>query len=293
MKALITGSAGAVGVHMVQELQARGWDVDCMDIVFGRDCLSKFRDFDAPQYDLVVHLAALIGGRKGIDGVNLNLPYDLQLDAEAIQWAVRTKQRHFLAFSSSAAYPTYLQTKESHKRLCEEDLSLEINQPDAGYGLTKWVLEREIKLARENGLKCTVVRPFSGYSEKSQSLDYPFPSIIDRAKRGALLVWGPPGQTRDFIHLEDVVKGALAVAESGDERAVNICTGIGTELGYLMTMAGEQVTGYLPVNVAYDETKPTGVFHRVGDPTRMHEHYKPTITIEEGIQRALKGGERL
>ena len=287
--ALITGSTGAVGTYMVRELLERGWEVTCFDLSFGRDCLRQFSDFNAPQYDLVVHLAALIGGRAGIDGVNLNFPYDLQLDAMAVQWAVRTRQRHFLAFSSSAAYPVYLQTKECHIKLREDNLSLYINEPDANYGLTKWVLEREVELARQNGLKCTVVRPFSGYSD-GQSLDYPFPSIIKRAREGDLSVWGPQGQTRDWIHMSDVVKGALAVVESGDTRPVNLCTGRGTEMGELMSMAYGQAHGLKRVvPITYDETKPTGVFYRVGNPARMHEHYRPKISLEEGVRRALGG----
>jgi hypothetical protein len=41
----------------------------------------------------------------------------------------------------------------------------------------------------------------------------------------------------------------------------------------------------------YDESKPTGVFYRVGDPGLMNEYYTAKISLEEGIQRALKTQE--
>ena len=288
MKALVTGANGAVGTHMTRELGARDWDVTAVDIASGGDCLELFRDLDAPRYDLVVHLAALIGGRAGIDGVNLNFAKDLQMDAAAIEWAVRTRQKRFLAFSSSAAYPVYMQTKHMHRPLREDDLNLDIGQPDSDYGWTKCVLERLVATARANGLPCTVVRPFSGYSHE-QSTDYPFMAIVNRARQGDLSVFGPLGQLRDFVHLDDVVLAALAVVESGDNRPVNICTGRPVEFGELARMIfGAANPDYVPVpQVDYLEYKPTGVFARVGDPSRLLEHYTPKISLEEGIQRAL------
>jgi hypothetical protein len=45
-------------------------------------------------------------------------------------------------------------------------------------------------------------------------------------------------------------------------------------------------SSYTP-EITYLTDKPTGVFHRVGNPTRMNEHYKAKVSLEEGIKRAL------
>jgi nucleoside-diphosphate-sugar epimerase len=91
---------------------------------------------------------------------------------------------------------------------------------------------------------------------------------------------------RDWIHIEDVVAGALAVAESGTEDPVNLCTGIGTSMLELARMCCEAV-GYTPGFTPLAD-KPTGVAYRVGDPTRFHRYWQPKVTLEEGVRRALQ-----
>lgn len=309
-KALVTGSAGFIGRHFVQKLENDGWDVFDIDLAerpgYSSDVLYYFNEYDK-VFDLVVHCAYHVGGRSGIDGVNLNFPKNIQVDAAMVEWAVRTKQKRVLYFSSSAAYPIQLQGKPaSPYRLRERDLNLDLEGregavgepldlgPDKEYGWAKLTGERLARDARRNGLAVTVVRPFSGYGE-DQSLDYPFPSIVRRAQAGELMVWGPPGQCRDWIHIDDVVEGSLAVVESETEDPVNICTGVATEMGDLMRLAYKTAHGVTPeeasdgfATVIYDESKPTGVFYRVGDSTRFNQYYTPKISLEEGIRRALQ-----
>jgi nucleoside-diphosphate-sugar epimerase len=319
MRALVTGSAGFVGRHIVAELERRGYDVSPCDIAY-RQGARRQREYvkDANRifkpssdlklskvvFDLVVHCAFHVGGRAAIDGVNTNFAKNLQLDAAMFEWAVRTKQKRVLYFSSSAAYPKWRQVKTGYPEyddpivfdpLKEDDIRLKWpEEPDANYGWAKLTGERLAEDARKNGLAVTVVRPFSGYGE-DQSDDYPFPSIVKRASQGDLSVWGPAGQTRDWIHIDDVVKGALSVVESGTSDPVNLCTGRGVEMGELMRKAYSLYPGMktnTSPNVQYDESKPTGVFYRVGDPTRFNEYYTPTVTLEEGIRRAFSSQER-
>lgn len=294
MRALVSGSAGFIGRHMVAELEAREYEVDGCDIATGDDAHYFFPDTcDAGYYDLVVHCAYHVGGRASIDGVNTNFAKNLQLDAAMFEWAVRTKQKRVLYFSSSAAYPVIYQDGSPPELLNEGMIDLEISfgNPDANYGWAKLTGERLAEDARKNGLAVSVVRPFSGYGE-DQSMDYPFPSIVSRARQGDLSVWGPPGQSRDWIHVSDVVSGALAVVESETTDAINLCTGIGTEMGKLASMIYLEATktgmrvaqSSLPT---YLTDKPTGVFYRVGDPTRMLKYYTPKVSLEEGIRRTL------
>ena len=312
MRALVTGAAGFVGRHMSVELSRRGFYVDAVDIQYSdapddlgpgrinfywQDAIefTKALVADITSYDLIVHCAYNVGGRAAIDGKNMHFARNLRLDAEMFRWAVfEQPQARFLYFSSSAAYPVCLQSKEFQSlgnpyRLTETDIDLThpLN-PDANYGWAKLTGERLAEDARKNGLAVSVVRPFSGYGE-DQSLDYPFPSIVARASAGDLSVWGPPGQTRDWIHISDIIAGSLAVVESATEDPVNLCTGRGVEMGDLAMLiaetAGVATEGWRPI---YDESKPTGVYHRVGDPTRFNQYYTPKVTLEEGIERALR-----
>jgi nucleoside-diphosphate-sugar epimerase len=291
-RALITGNRGFVGRHMTAALENRGWTVWGFDVQseISLDLFSALSVITEP-YDLVVHCAYHVGGRKAIDGSNINLILNQQLDAQLLRWAVETGQRHVLYFSSSAVYPVEFQTAQRAQRLAEADQVVngaEIRVPDADYGWAKLAGERMVQTARREGLKVTVVRPFSGYGG-DQSLDYPFPSIVRRAftKTSPFKVWGNPASTRDWIHIDDVVQGALAVVDEWPgEMPVNLCTGIATSFEDLARVA-MSVVGYdAPIDGDY--TQPMGVMHRVGDPGIFHSIYTPKISIEEGVTRALR-----
>jgi nucleoside-diphosphate-sugar epimerase len=297
--ALITGSHGFIGRHMVKELVARGyrcqsWDLPTDDAVIHFTAAGG----TLQVFDLVVHCAYHVGGRKGIDGNRSSLAKNLALDATLFDWAVRTKQQHVLYFSSSAVYPVELQIQPG-RRLREDDGGPDHSEqsgPDADYGWAKLIGERTARNAIELGVPVTVVRPFSGYG-KDQSEDYPFRAFLERAMRreDPFVIWGNANQARDWIHVDDVVNSALAVVDHDHEMwqqgravptTVNLCTGRATSM---QELAAEicRTAGYEP-QYQVDREAPMGVFYRVGDPSKMECYFTPTITLEEGIRRAFQ-----
>lgn len=300
-RALVTGSEGFLGRHFTAELLNRGYTVIGLDtkITKSLDCRSYFAAHVTgrfiQEFDLVVHCAAVVGGRETIEGNPLATAVNLELDAAMFAWAARAKPGRVLYISSSAAYPVELQRQGAGEiRLRETYLEFRsgattqslIGQPDEIYGWSKVMGEVLADRLRAAGVSVTVVRPFSGYGS-DQDLSYPFPAFIERArqKQDPFEVWCG-SCVRDFIHVDDVVNGALAVAESETELPVNLCTGVATsflDLAHLVTA----LAGYDPM-VSERADKPAGVAYRVGDPTRMLNLYEPKVTLEEGIRRALE-----
>lgn len=297
MRALVTGDRGFLGRHFAAELRARGYDVIGLDVKASpaQDCRDYFRRSLAKSHtpghwDLVVHCAAVVGGRATIDGDPLATAESLSIDAEMFRWAAVARPGRVLYFSSSAAYPVGLQTRHNRGTALHEDIvglhDLEIGMPDQVYGWTKVTGELLAARLRETGVPVTVVRPFSGYGE-DQDDTYPFRAILGRVLRreDPLEVWGTGEQVRDWIHVNDLVASALAVAESGTDDPVNLCTGVPTsfmDLASLMSRAA----GYNPVLKPLPE-KPAGVAYRVGDPERMLRYYEPRVSLADGILRAL------
>ena len=285
MKILITGDAGFVGRAFRKRLISLGHNVVGVDIVNGKDARDFFRN-DNTRFDQVIHLAAVVGGRKMIEGSPLALAVDLSIDAEMFGWAMRTDPGCIVYFSSSAAYPVNLQGKHQHKILQESDIHLsDIQTPDLTYGWAKLTGEMLAHHARREGLEVHVFRPFSGYGG-DQALDYPFPSFIERGKNRAnpFQIWGDGTQVRDFIHIDDIVDAVFAGCEANIGTA-NLCTGRPTSFNELARLVANAV-GYDP-EIEHLTAEPVGVAYRVGDATYMNTFYKPKITLEEGIQRAL------
>jgi nucleoside-diphosphate-sugar epimerase len=285
MKILITGDAGFVGRAFHRALAKQRHDITGIDLVNGKE-VRHFFATDNTQFDIVIHLAAIVGGRMTIEGNPLSVASDLAIDADMFQWALRTRPKHIVYFSSSAAYPIFLQKLDYKQKLREIDINLEhIRTPDFTYGWAKLSGEMLASYARAEGLKVTVLRPFSGYGS-DQALDYPFPSFIERAKRKAdpFEVWGRGTQVRDFVHIDDVVEATFA-AVINDVKTMNICSGRPTSFIELAEMVMLQAKYLAPIKNNLDA--PIGVEYRVGDTTRMFQVYEPKISLEEGIARAL------
>ena len=286
MKILITGHRGFVGKYFVENYKDH--DITGVDIADGLDVRDFFKT-NRESYDLVIHLAAIVGGRATIEGNPLSVATDLAIDSDFFNWALITRPGRIVYFSSSAAYPTKFQGNEDWVRLEESMIDLDnISNPDLTYGWSKLTGEYLAKFVQEAGIPVHIFRPFSGYGT-DQSLDYPFPSYIKRAKdrMDPFEIWGDGEQTRDFIHMSDVVNAVDEAIRQDIQGPVNLGWGRRTTFNELAKIVTE-IEGYSP-EFKHLPAAPVGVLNRIANPTKMLSFYTPKITLEEGIERALKG----
>lgn len=310
MRVLITGAAGFLGRNFARFHIAKG------DEVFGIDNLSNphsrwpdelgeglkqdayeyFRwSKDGLEWDVVYHFAAPVGGRLKIEGDPLFNADSLRLDQEMFRWAVRQEQQPVVVYpSSSAVYGVTLQGKNG--QALSEGMFHPANPnwlaPDEMYGFTKLAGEVLAWKSAAYGLRTLCIRPFSGYGE-DQSLEYPVPSIAARVARreDPLTIWGSGLQTRDFIHVSDVVRATTARLDAGISgyESMNIGSGRATSfLTVAQALAG--LAGYEP-EFATDPAKPEGVQNRWCDTTLMRRYSQPRVSLMEGLLRVLQAQE--
>jgi nucleoside-diphosphate-sugar epimerase len=284
MKILITGHQGFVGKYFVKKYQDH--DITGVDLKDGNDCRDLFRHSDQ-QFDMIIHLAAIVGGRATIEGSPLSVANDLSIDAEMCQWALRTRPGRVVYFSSSAAYPTQLQTQPY--QLKETDINLnDVRNPDMTYGWAKLTGEYCLQFLEAEGIHTHVFRPFSGYGT-DQDLDYPFPSYIQRGRNRAdpFEIWGDGTQVRDFIHITDVVEAVDQAIQQDITGPVNLGWGRPTSFNELCKIVCNQM-GHTP-EIQHIIGAPKGVDYRCSDNSKMLQFYKPKISLEQGVAMALKG----
>ena len=282
MDVLITGSHGFVGRYFVNKLNEH--NLTLIDLKNGNDCRDFFKREDK-QYDLVIHLAAIVGGRESIEGRPMAVADNLSIDSEFFQWCLKTNPKKIVYFSSSAAYPTFLQTSMyPFLKLTEDHIKLDFldGTPDMTYGWSKLTGEYLSQFVPN----VHIFRPFSGYG-MDQDLSYPFPMYVKRAfeKNDPFEVWGPGTQTRDFIHMRDVVNAVMVAVEQGITGPINLGNGRSTSFLELAQLCMDEV-GYKG-EIKTRPDKPVGCMHRVSDNTKLLEFYTPKITLEEGIREAV------
>ena len=291
MKILITGHRGFVGKHFVKKLEKEDHVITGLDIKDPNsptDCRDFFK-YNDEVFDLVIHLAAIVGGRATIEGEPLSVATDLSIDAEMFNWAVKTKQKKIVYFSSSAAYPIRLQTKTKHVQLRESDIDLsDISNPDLTYGWAKLTGEYLANFVKQTGTKVYIFRPFSGYGEL-QDLNYPFPSFIKRVvdRNDPFVIWGDGTQVRDFIHMDDICDAVMEAVSKDLPTPINLGTGIPTSFNELAELMFD-IEGWKPKEIVHEANKPSGVMYRCCDPTEFVKLYRPKITLHDGIRRSLE-----
>lgn len=308
---LITGGAGFVGRHMCKRFTELKCNVICVDNLMSESCLEPenwpehlkcnpeyftFINMDCREYfkdetrcapNLIIHLAAIVGGRTTIENSPIDVGEDLSIDAEMFKWAVKIKPDKIVFFSSSAAYPVKYQKDNEYQTTLSENMinfdGDDIGIADLTYGWSKLTGEYLAKLAHEKyGLDIICYRPFSGYGE-DQNTAYPFPSILRRVlnKESPINIWS--NTYRDFVYIEDVIDCLLHTMDLiHDGSALNIGTGIGTSFKELAEKMSQIVGHDAPINIL--SNKPTGVYYRVGNIEKSNYlGFIPKTSLNEGI----------
>ena len=328
MNILIFGGAGFVGRHYTEHFLKKGEFVCIVDNIaplsggtypkkwkifnpykfkkkfnfLNQDCRKFFNNKLKKKYNLVINLAAIVGGREVIENNPLAVAEDLEIDTAFWRWVVKNKKNigHVITYSSSAAYPVYLQKKKNYRLLKESDIDFsknELGRPDLSYGWAKLNNEYLASLAYEKyGIKNTIFRPFSGYGS-DQDLNYPFPSIIKRAmshkSKKNFVVWGSGNQMRDFIHIKDVIRGSLLITNKiKNGKAVNLSSG---KFISFIDLSKKILTilGKKNIKVIGNSTKPEGVFARGGSRLLQKKYgFVPKVSIDQGIKWAIKYFQR-
>ncbi len=283
MKYLVTGGAGFIGKYLVKELLETGHQIVVLDNLSNSKNLTlplkvEFIDGDirniddvkkaSKGVDLVYHLAAKISTSESIE--KRSLYYAVNIKGTQNIFEVN-KNKKIVFISSAAVYGDTLELpiKETQRLI-----------PKSPYSETKISCEKIISQNPEN----CIVRLFNvyglGQSKEYASVLTKFFSAINEKR--SLLVFGEGNQTRDFVHISDVVSALLFLQ---NERGVfNIGTGKEISVNKLLQIIGS----YKNIEVRYAAKRDGDIRRSVADISKiMSRGWKPRISLGEGIKDML------
>ncbi len=246
--AVVTGAAGFIGRHLVDELIAR----DCRVIAVDRlpmpwpgavcaDLLEHSAPLDdaLASADAVFHLAGCSGVRT--DPAVATWHRDNVLATEALLARVPLSTPLVVTSSSSV----YGGCRESGRALREAD----VLRPLGAYAATKTQAERLCRERIAAGGVVAVARPFTVAGE-GQRDDMALARWIAAAAEGrALRVIGSVARTRDVTDVRDVARALVLLAEARACGPVNVGTGVAHGLSEMIDAVCEAVGRPAPVEV--------------------------------------------
>ncbi len=273
LRILVTGSEGFLGRHTVRYMTEQGHKVVGIDQDIFKDGLPN------ENFDVMFHFAAFVGGRKGIDSNLYLITKNIDLDRIVVEWA-ETHVGKIIYPSSCAAYPKALQTQQGTPM--REDMAG--GETFDMYGMSKLAAECMLKFAN---VKSHIMRPFTIYGP-GQSMDYPLPAIIERAKRGECSVWGSGTQVRDWVHIDDALKVFEYLMHREDPIVLNIGTGIPLTFKEVAQIIYKEIHGEYSLDLKTQTDQPEGAGYRYADITLLKSlGLEPTISFAQGVRTMI------
>ena len=298
-RVVVTGGSGFLGSYIVEKLRARG----CREVFVPRKADYDLREmanvrrmYDDFSPDVVIHLAAVVGGI----GANRERPgeffYDnLMMGAQLMEEARLRGVEKFAAIGTICAYPKF--TPVPFK---EEDLwNGYPEETNAPYGLAKkMLLVQSAAYRQQYDFNSIFLLPVNLYGPRDNfdlKTSHVIPALIRKCvearERGDdhIVVWGDGSPTREFLYVEDCAEGILLAVERYDASdPVNLGSGQEISIRHLAFLVA-RVTGFTG-EIVWDTSKPNGQPRRCLDTTWALElfGFQAKMPFEEGLAQTVR-----
>ena len=298
-KIIVTGGAGFLGnfvVNKLKEKKCKEIFIPTIDKYDLRDILQIKKMFSYFKADILIHLAAVVGGI----GANRENPgkffYDnLIMGIQLMEQARLSNVEKFVAIGTICAYP-----KRTPVPFKEENLwdgyPEETNAP---YGLAKKMLLVQSQAYRQqynfNSIFLLPVNLYGSGDNFNPKTSHVIPALIKKFYEAKIngyeevVVWGTGKATREFFYVEDCAEAIVLATEKYDKPdPVNIGTGFEISIKDL----AEKIKDIIGFNgiIAWDKSKPDGQPRRCLNTIRAFKEFgfKAKTTFDEGLKKTME-----
>lgn len=295
---LVTGGAGFLGRQVIDRLVKAGADANKIAVTRSRNCDLRVMENckrAADQQDIIIHLAAHVGGI----GLNREKPaelfYDnLMMGAQLIHAAYEAGVEKFVCVGTICAYPNL--TPVPFK---EDDLWNGYPEvTNAPYGIAKKALLVQLQSYRQqygfNGIYLLPVNLYGPEDNFDPKSSHVIPALIRKVyeaqERGdkTLPVWGDGSPSREFLYSTDAARGIVMATQFYNESdPVNLGTNSEVKIRDLVETICE-LMGF-EGEIVWETDKPNGQPRRCLDTQRAKERFGFVAEVEfkEGLKNTI------
>ncbi|MEQ9260490.1 MAG: NAD-dependent epimerase/dehydratase family protein [Roseovarius sp.] len=307
--AIVTGGAGFIGSHLVEHLLRQGTGVTVLDnfstgteanlavarglgtlrVIEGTTTSRATLDAAMEGADCVFHLAAVSGVQDCIGNWSGAHEANATATIALFEAAQRAGPLPVVYASSAAVYG------DRSGETCHEEMA---ERPISPYGADKLACEHQARAFwHVHGLPTAGLRFFNVYGPRQSSAS-PYAGALAKFGRNCVegrghTIFGDGLQARDFVHVNDAVRGLLAamqkLCEAPEALVCNICTGRSVSMLHLIDLI-EHAGGRKPGHLLFEPARPGEIRHSRGDTARMESllGLADPMTLEAGIRDTLR-----
>ena len=294
---LVTGGAGFIGSNLVKKLLSENNDVIVIDdlssgfksniienkgirFINGDIRNRKVIDDAINGVEVVFHLAASVGNKRSIDFPIIDSEINILGTLNILEASVKEGVRKIVTSSSAGIFGELktIPIKENHQI-----------EPDSPYGCSKLCQEKLcLSYSKLYDIEAICLRYFNVYgpNQRFDAYGNVIPIFVYKMLHNEpITIFGDGLQTRDFIHVDDVVQANINSASSyGVSEAFNIASGTRITINDLVKLIVKNYKKNIIIN--YDKKRPGDVMHSLADISfaRNKINFNPIICLEDGIE---------
>ena len=303
MKIFVTGGSGFIGKYLIRKLQneheliiyenfSNSSEEDFLNLLKNNISLIKgdMTNFSLlkkslMKVDLVIHLAAKIDILESITHPNDTHKINVEGSLNILRCCVENNIKNFISASSAAVYGNPTEIPVSEKT---------VPNPVSPYGAEKLSLEFYAKaFANAYDMNCISLRFFNVYG-KGQSNEYAgvITKFMEKIHSNQpLTIFGNGENTRDFIHIDDLVDGIVKSISNIDGKkgnVYNLASGVSTsvkELAELMILISKK-----NLKLNFIDSRPGDLLHSLAliELAKKELGFEPKISLEDGLTVFMK-----
>jgi len=303
MEVLVTGGAGFIGSHIVDELLKKKHTVTVLDIIKQEQagnlghCLDKITYLQGDicdsslvlkacrNKDHIFHQAAKVSVPESISNPQLYEQVNVQGHLNILQAARSSSVKRVICASSCAVYgdPIEIPQKETTA-----------TYPKSPYAESKLKAEQHTKyFFQRHGMETVSLRYFNVFGPRQQDSGA-YASVIPLFIKKMLqnqqpTIYGEGNQSRDFIHVKNVAAANVLMlsAEGVAGEVYNVCTGLSHNLNQLVDHINKILNKDIkPVNAS---PRAGDIHTSRGDPQKLLSvGFRPIIEFKQGLQNTIE-----
>ncbi|RFU63987.1 NAD-dependent epimerase/dehydratase family protein [Peribacillus glennii] len=298
-KVIVTGGAGFIGSHIVEELLRNHYQVTVIDNFSTghheniKHLPIKLYDYDITNPgimdliaslnpDYIIHQAAQVSVAESVQNILFDEHVNVKGSLHIIKAAIKSRVKKVVFASSAAVYGNPVELPVSTKHPLK---------PESPYGLTKLTVENYLRMSNSlYNLPYCILRYSNVYGPRQDAKGEGGVVAIFSNRMShniSPFIYGDGEQTRDFVFVKDVAAANVKALLAKDNLCVNVSSGTSISVNELFQTM--KAVAACEVNPVYEQARQGDIRHSIlcNQETKAILDWEPMVGLAQGLEETI------